>query len=189
MEPFDLLRLLGETLDRLRIPYYVTGSMASGAHGEPRFTNDIDIVLELGMDQVDALIAAFPEADFYCSRAAVVLAVRTKFQFNILHPESGLKADLIASKDDAFSRSVLSRAVRITDPAFSAWFSSPEDIILNKLLFYRDGRSDKHIRDIAGVLKVQAERIDRVYILGWVEHFGLQAEWQLALDRVAIPFP
>ena len=189
MEPLDLLRHLGETLESLRIPYYVTGSMASGAHGDPRITNDIDIVLELRMDQIDGLCAAFPESDFYWSRSAIVLAVRTKFQFNILHPESGLKADMIVSKDDAFSRSVQSRAVRLTDPAFAAWFASPEDIILNKLLFYREGRSDKHIRDIASVLNVQAERIDRAYILEWVERFGLHAEWQLALDRAAAPFP
>jgi hypothetical protein len=189
MEPFDLLRLLSETLERLRIPYYVTGSMASGAHGDPRFTNDIDIVLALDMNQIDELCAAFPESDFYWSRAATVLAVRTKFQFNILHPESGLKADMIVSKDDAFSRSALSRAVRLSDPAFTAWFASPEDIILNKLLFYRAGGSDKHIRDIAGVLKIQAERIDRAYIEGWVERFGLHAEWQLALERSTTPFP
>ena len=56
-------------------------------------------------------------------------------------------------------------------------------------MFYREGRSDKHIRDIAGVLKVQAERIDRAYIFEWVERLGLQAEWQLALDRLATPFP
>ena len=190
MELSRLLRRLVEVLSGLGVRYFVTGSVASISYGEFRLTNDIDIVIDLRMEHVEPFCSAFPDPDFYLSHPAVTSAIRRRFQFNILEPDTGMKVDVMILADTDFARSCLDRAVLAPIPgAVEAWFSSPEDIILNKLLFYREGRSDKHIRDIAGVLKVQAERIDRVYILGWVEHFGLQAEWQLALDRVAIPFP
>ena len=189
MEPPELLRLMAEVLERLQVRYLVAGSMASIAYGEPRFTNDIDIVVELRREHIDPFCEAFGEPDFYCARSAVVHAVATRFQFNVVHTESGIKVDLIVATDSEFDRQRFLRAVRITDPSFTAWFASPEDIILKKLQYYREGRSDKHIRDIAGVLKVQAERIDRAYIAEWVAHFGLDAEWQLALERAATPFP
>jgi hypothetical protein len=75
MEPFDLLRLLVATLDGLGIEYLVTGSMATIAYGEPRLTNDLDVVIALSMERVEAFCAAFPGEDFYLSRDAVRRAV------------------------------------------------------------------------------------------------------------------
>src|SRR5205823_13190099 len=95
MGPSELLRRLAEVLERLPIPYLVTGSMATIAYGEPRFTNDIDVVVALRLDQVDAFCTSFPEPEFYCHREAVVQAVHQRFQFNIIHFESGLKIDVI----------------------------------------------------------------------------------------------
>jgi hypothetical protein len=190
MEISRLLRYLVEVLGRMGVRYYVTGSVASISYGEFRSTNDIDVVVELRIEHVEPFCAAFPEPDYYLSAQAVRDAVRRRFQFNILEPDTGMKVDVMILADSDFGRSCLERAALAPIPgAVEAWLCSPEDIILNKLLFYREGRSDKHIRDIAGVLKIQAERIDRAYILGWVERFGLHAEWQLALDRLATPFP
>ena len=190
MEMSRLLRYLVEALARLGVRYFVTGSVASISYGDFRSTNDIDVVVELRIEHVEPLCAAFPEPDYYVSVQAVRDAIRRRFQFNILEPDTGMKVDVMILADSDFARSCLGRAVLAPIPGgVEAWLSSPEDIILNKLLFFREGRSDKHIRDIAGVLKIQAERIDRAYILGWVEHFGLHAEWQLAIDRSTIPFP
>ena len=86
MEQDDLLRLSVETLDRLGVPYLVVGSYACLAYGESRLTQDIDIVIALPERPVPAFCAAFPPPDFYLSEPAVRDAVRTNFQFNVLHP-------------------------------------------------------------------------------------------------------
>src|SRR5437879_3390762 len=97
MDASELLRYLAAVLERLGIPYFVTGSLATIAYGEPRFTNDIDVVVDLRRDQVEAFCAAFPAPEYYCSREAVLHAVEHRFQFNVLHPGSGLKIDVIIS--------------------------------------------------------------------------------------------
>lgn len=188
MELSDLLRRLAETLERLQIPYLVTGSLATVAYGEPRFTNDIDVVVDLRPEQVDAFCAAFPDPDFYCPQDMVRQSVQQRFPFNILHPESGLKIDVIMATDSEFDRTRLGRAVRVPGgPGFAAWFASPEDAIVKKLQYYQEGGLEKHIGDIVGVLKVRGDRVDRAYITTWAERFGLKKEWQLVLSRLDSP--
>lgn len=156
MELSDLLRHVAETLERLQIPYLVTGSVATIAYGEPRLTNDIDIVVELPPNAVTTFCAAFPEPDYYCPRDLVEQAVKQRFPFNIIHPSSGLKIDVMLASNSEFDRSRLARAVRVQGgPEFAAWFASPEDVIIKKLAYFKEGGSEKHIRDILGVLKIR----------------------------------
>ena len=184
MGPSDLLRRFVAVLERLNLPYLITGSMATIAYGEPRFTNDIDVVVALPADCVDDFCASFPEDEYYCYREAVVQAVRDHFQFNIIHFESGLKFDVIVPDASDFNRSRLARGVRL--PAgndFDAWFASPEDVIIKKLEFFRAGGSEKHIRDIIGVLKMDPGRIDREYMSAWTNRLGLADIWQDVVRR------
>lgn len=102
MTPDELLRHVTGVLEQLHIPYLVTGSTASIFFGEPRFTNDIDVVLELGAVNLSELCSAFPESDFYLSREAATEAFRRRGQFNLIHPRSGLKVDLIVAEGDPF---------------------------------------------------------------------------------------
>jgi hypothetical protein len=184
MEPSELLRRFIEIVDRLGIPYLITGSMATIAYGEPRFTNDIDVVVPLRLDQVDRFCESFPAPEFYCYRESVMQAVRDRFQFNIIHSESGLKIDVIIPDDSDFNRSRLARGVRLPGgPDFEICFASLEDVILKKLEYYRLGGSDKHIRDIAGVLKVQQDRVDYDYIKTWAKKLGLGDTWREVLER------
>jgi hypothetical protein len=179
-EPAELLAHLAASLELLQIGYLVTGSMATIAYGEPRFTNDIDVVVDLHADKIDAFCARFPAPEYYCPRHMVTDAIRKKWQFNIIHPASGLKIDVIIATDSDFDRSRLSRGERIAtaDDTFVS-FASPEDVILKKLVYYREGGSEKHIRDIVGVLKVQGDRIDRTYIAAWADRLGVGDEWGL----------
>jgi hypothetical protein len=133
MEPYDFLILLAKTLGGLQIGYRVTGSIASIAYGEFRFTNDIDVVVDLGRDQVEAFCAAFPAPDFCVSRDAALDA---------------------------------------------------EDVILKKLEYYQEGGSEKHLRDIAGVLKIQGDKIDRQYVAEWAGRLGVAEVWELVVQRV-----
>jgi hypothetical protein len=184
MEQDDLLRHLCISLDRLGIRYLITGSQATIAYGEPRLTNDIDVVVALDASQLDAFAAAFPETDFYLSREAARDAIDERGMFNIIHPASGLKIDVIIPENMLFDRSRFERGRRIQiAPDYSAVFASPEDVILKKLQFYQLGQSDKHVRDIAGVLRISGPLLDREYISRVAAQLGVLKEWQLALDR------
>lgn len=187
MAPSELLGQFVSVLERLNLRYLITGSMATIAYGEPRFTNDVDIVVALPPEHVEAFCASFPEEEFYCYPEAVARAVEERSQFNIIHFESGLKFDVIVPDDGEFDRSRLSRGVRMpAAPGFDAWFASPEDVILKKLEFYREGGSEKHIRDIVGVLKLDPGRIDRAYLGEWVSRLGLDGIWNDVLARAGL---
>jgi hypothetical protein len=178
MDPSELLERLARTLEALRIPYLITGSMATIAYGEPRFTNDIDVVVRLASHQVDELCRAFPAEEFYISREAVADAVAHRAQFNVLHPTSGLKIDVIVADDSEFNQARFSRARSLRIAAGrDVTFASPEDVIIKKLVFNREGGSEKHLRDISGVLKIMGDEIDRAYIERWVQRLGLTREW------------
>lgn len=185
MEPSELLGRVARELERLQVPYLVTGSMATIAYGDPRLTNDIDVVVDLPAHQVEAVCAAFPEPDFYCPREAVAQAVRQRFVFNILHPASGLKVDVFLTDAGEFDRGRMERGVRLPSGAgFDAWFASPEDVIVKKLAYYQEGESEKHIRDIIGVLRLQGEKLDRAYIETWARRLGLSDTWARVLEQL-----
>jgi hypothetical protein len=183
MELSDLLQRVGRTLEELSIPYLVTGSVATIAYGEPRFTNDIDVVVRLHRGQVEPLCAAFPGDEFYVSTDAVYEAVEHKSQFNILYPRTGLKVDVMVADESEFNMARFSRTRRLeTAPAVDICFASPEDVIIKKLQFYLEGGSEKHLRDIAGVIKVVGEDLDHAYIEHWVQVMELDDIWSAVLE-------
>ena len=185
MEPSDLLSYLVRALERLRLPYFVTGSMATVFFGEPRFTHDIDVVVALPAARIAEFCRAFPAPEFYVSQEAVREAVERRTQFNIIHPTSGLKVDVILPPDTPFDRSRFARAVRVQPaPDCDASFSSPEDVILKKMEYYREGGSEKHLRDITGVLRISGDRIDHAYMAEWAARLGLEEIWKAILARV-----
>ena len=102
MGPYELLGNTVLILERLRIPYIVTGSIASMAYGEPRLTNDIDIVADVEEKHISGLLEAFPPNEFYISEDMIRDAIRRKSQFNIIHPASGLKVGIIIKVDSPF---------------------------------------------------------------------------------------
>jgi len=186
MEQLDLLRFIVGALEELGIAYMVVGSYASGAYGEPRFTQDIDVVVELTTEQLDGLLARLPADEFYVSREAAVAAIQSAGQFNVIHPESGVKIDFMIPGSDAWARQELSGRVRLELlSGVEAYAARPEDVIIAKLGYYREGGSEKHLRDIAGMLKVSGASIDRAYVEKWAADFGLTQEWQAVLKRIA----
>lgn len=186
MEPNDLLRAVVGVFERLEAAYLVTGSMATIAYGEPRFTNDIDVVADLKLSHVEPFCAAFPPPDYYLSSDAVLTAVRTRQQFNLIHVTGGLKADIIVVKDTEFDRSRFARRKRLpTGSQGDALFAAPEDVIVKKLEYFGEGGSEKHVRDIIGVLKIQGDRIDRAYLDHWIHQLGLVELWHQIQQRAS----
>jgi hypothetical protein len=183
MEQGELLRRVVDTLERLKLSYLVTGSIATTLYGEPRFTNDIDVVVQLPLDRAEALVQAFPADDFYVDAEQVRLAIARRGEFNIIHPASGLKVDVMIPAMDEFDLSRFARARRVR-PAigFEADFAAPEDVIVKKLKYYDDGGSEKHLRDIGGVLRISSSEVDRDYIATWAQRLGVLEVWKLILD-------
>lgn len=185
MGPFELLQNIVEIFERLQIPYLVTGSVAAMAFGESRLTNDIDIIADIKEEHIPGLLSAFPIQEFYISGEMIRNAIRYKGQFNIIHPESGLKVDVIIKKNTPFDECRFKRIHRIY-PAetYQANFSSPEDVIIKKMEFYKEGGSEKHLRDITGILKISSDIIDINYITQWADRLGLRDIWDAVLRRV-----
>ncbi len=104
----------------------------------------------------------------------------------MIHPASGLKVDVFVAAQSEFDRQRLDRARPLSvfaDRTVS--FATAEDVILKKLQYFREGSSEKHLRDIAGVLRIQGERVDRTRIVHWAERLGLSEIWLLVLNRLA----
>jgi len=166
-------------LDRIETPLVVVGSVASGAHGLARLTNDIDIVVDLPAGRVTELCHALGSA-FYADAALVSRAVAAGRSFNVIHLASAYKFDLFPVGDDAFGRSQLARR-KFTAGSITGLESvefpvaSAEDTILAKLVWFRKGGevSDRQWSDILGVVKVQTDRLDQAYLREWSATLGV----------------
>ncbi len=186
MEQSELLGYLVRCLEKINIPYFVTGAIACIAYGEPRLTNDIDIVADMNDKHIAQLKECFPEGEFYLDPEAIREAVRRRHQFNIIHPASGLKIDVMISKRDAFDKSRFSRIKRMRPlEDTEANFASPEDVIIKKMEYYNEGSSEKHIRDIMGMLKISGEMIDQEYISLWAKRLSLEDIWRAIQERIS----
>ena len=181
----ELLEKITKVFERNQIEYLVTGAIASAAYGEPRLTNDIDIVAAIKEGHISGILKAFPPDEFYVTEDAMKDAIRNQGQFNIIHPSSGLKVDVIMEKGTEFDRSRFSR-IRKIQPAesYQANFASPEDVIIKKMEYYKEGGSEKHLRDITGILKVSADAVDRDYISDWARRLGLAEIWDAIQKRL-----
>lgn len=188
MQLTDLLRHTVNHLDHLGLDYLVTGSVATIAYGEPRFTNDIDIAIDLPIERVTAFCAGYANEEFYLSAEAISEAARTKRHFNVIHPGAGYKIDFILLTDSEFDRSRRARGRAVNAlPERTVSFASPEDVILKKMVFFQEGGSEKHMRDIAGVLRLGKVAIDRSYIYDWAVRLGLTDLWEVVQRRADEP--
>ena len=185
MEQVDLLRMVISTLERLDVPYMVVGSMASSSYGEPRFTQDVDVVIDPTESQAVALCRAFPSDEFYVSEEAARAAVQCRGQFNIIHSSTSNKVDLMIARAEPWGRTEMSRRQRAQIlPGLEGYRARPEDVIIGKMLYYQEGGSEKHLRDITGILKVSGDAVDRQYIERWAAQLGLEEIWQAILVRL-----
>ena len=186
-ESVRVMMLVVECFERLRIPYLIGGSVASAWHGVARSTLDTDIVAEIGLDQVDDVHAAL-KGEFYSSDDMMRDAIRQRSSFNLIHLATMFKVDVFIRKDRPFDQSQFERkAERIVaaDPEQRAFLSTAEDTVLAKLEWYRLGGqvSDRQWRDIVGVLKVQAGRLDLDYLARWAQALDVAELLQRALKE------
>jgi hypothetical protein len=186
-EVVHVLMLVTTALEGLQIPYLVGGSMASALYGVARSTLDADIVVDIRQDQAQELVSALG-GDFYVDGEMIRGAIDNRSSFNLIHLETMFKVDVFIQKDRPFDRMQLKRRIEqvfIAESGQKAFFTSPEDIILAKLEWYRLGNeiSDRQWRDILGVLKVQAGRLDLDYLHKWAAELKVADLLQRALKE------
>ena len=165
-------------LERLGVRHYVTGSLASALHGEPRATNDADVVAVLRPAQFERLKAELGSR-FFLDEDDFLHATASERSFNLIDEVELAKVDVFCVRDEGYQHEALGRAVRLElehdDPLSTVSVASAEDVVISKLRWYRMGGevSDRQWRDIVGVLAVQQGRLDVTYLRTWCENLGL----------------
>ncbi len=154
-------------------------------YSETRITHDVDIVVWLRLGDVHEVVESFTEPDYYLSVEAILKAMEYDGSFNIIYRPINFTIDLIHAPDTEFNRSRFSRVRPWMIEGVPVMLSSPEDIILMKLVYYHEGGSEKHNRDIASMFKVSGDQIDRNYIERWAPILGVQKHWDDMKERLA----
>ncbi|WP_226889641.1 hypothetical protein [Nostoc sp. MG11] len=187
----DSITLAGELhqlFESLNIPYYVSGGVASSIHGEPRSTRDLDLVIEVQLAQIDLLVTTLEAAGYYCPAGAVEDLKRgSERMLNITHTETIANADLYLNEASPFAISQMAhRILPDLDGIPPFWIASPEDMILQKLLWGRGRQSEKQWRDVLGIIKLQEQSLDYAYLTNWAEHLNLVDALSQAFNEVSL---
>lgn len=187
-EPIQITLKVVTAFERLSIPYFIGGSLASAVHGVVRATMDADLIADIQPSQIALLVSAL-EGEFYIDGEMILGAIEHASSFNLLHLETMFKVDVFILKRRPFDLNQMER--RVSQPVGDlsqekAYFSTAEDIILAKLEWFRAGgeTSERQWRDILGVLDLQSERLDFDYLKIWAERLGVQDLLQRAIQIV-----
>lgn len=175
-EPIAVTLAVIAVLDKLGVEYAVGGSLASSMHGIPRSTNDVDLLVALPGRLVDDLVAGL-EGEFYVDRDMIIDAVQRASSFNIIHLRTMFKVDVFVADRSGLINEELARreAAQLGDPPRTVLVCTAEDIILQKLIWFRAGNetSERQWRDLVGVIQVKGELLDMDYLRRWIESLGL----------------
>lgn len=170
MNELDVLQDVAERLNRLGIPYMLTGSMAMNYYAVPRMTRDVDIVISLSPDNIGKFISEL-ESDYMIVEEAVVDAVDSEFMFNAIHNESIVKVDFVCRKRDEYRLLEFERRRIVNPNGVDIFIVSPEDLVLSKLVWMKDSESEMQAKDIENLLpKITEEE----YLSEWAEKLGVK---------------
>jgi hypothetical protein len=163
-----LLLKIGKILTKLKIPYVITGGFAVSVWGKPRYTADIDVVIELLPEKLDKLAEnlLLIDKNIYLSKEAMREALEKKGEFNFIHPQTGLKVDFWIAKDD-FEKLKIKRRVLKKFGKQKIAFITPEDLILSKLMWYKESESSKQLEDIKSIFEIS--KVNLKYIKYWAK--------------------
>lgn len=189
----DILR----TLEAIGAPYMVIGAFAATVYGITRVTYDIDMVVDLDEEHIEALAAAYPPPRYYADPVQMRDSIRMGILFNIIDTSRGEKADLVSLTMTSRYRGAFQRRVRQTvevpgGEPFEVWCARPEDVIVGKLMAWAEGRSRKHETDIyemmvfhyLGADPEQSAAFDEAYVDGQARTLGADvvALWEAIKD-------
>lgn len=180
MSSEEIFRDIIAAFDQANVPHMVVGSFASNLYGVGRATQDIDIVVLATPDEIRIVLSLLPKTKYYFDLDTALQASRRKDMFNILDMESGWKIDVIFVKPSAYHQLAFQRRTSAEIDHVPLFAATAEDTILAKLDWAKMGESLRQIEDVAGILQVRGELLDRAYIEKWVRELGLTAQWDSA---------
>ena len=189
-EPVGATLMVVRALEALGVPYLIGGSMASAVYGVPRSTLDADIIAALRLEHVAPLVQGLG-AGFYVDIDSVREAVVRRASFNVIHLTTMFKVDVFVSRERSFERSEFARRRRTafaTDPERIVYVAAPEDVILAKLEWYREGGevSDRQWTDVLGVLKAQEASLDLGYLTRFAEQLQVRELLEVAFQEAGL---
>ncbi|MCL4270678.1 MAG: hypothetical protein KJZ72_14085 [Anaerolineales bacterium] len=184
LEITAFLKLILDALKASKVEYLIGGAIAEWAWGEPRATQDLDIVINLPIKAIGRFSKELEKRNMLVPADIILdtmMEDRADIPLNAIHMYSGLKADLYLMRDgDELRQSAFQRRLLVDygPPIGEVYVHSPEDLILYKLMYLGLSGQPKHARDIAAILKAKKDQLDYGYIDGWVERLGLISVWQ-----------
>jgi hypothetical protein len=180
-------RAFGGVIDILEatgIEYVIWGGVAAVMYGEPRFTQDMDLVVRLHHNDVNTLARLLEEDGYYVSAEAIKEAMEQHFYFNTIHLETGIKIDFhVAERDPIHTWAFKHRRMKHFDEFRQVAYMPPESVILTKLRAYQDSQSSRHLDDVAGILRVSGPELDLAYITREAARIGVFGIWRELLDQ------
>jgi hypothetical protein len=193
-QPLDItgfLKLILETLEVSGVEYMIGGAIAEWAWGEPRATQDLDIVINLPIKSIGRFSKELEKRKMLVPADIILdtmMEDRADIPLNAIHMYSGLKADLYLMRDgDKLRQSAFERRVKVDygPPVGKVYVHSPEDLILYKLMYLSLSGQPKHARDIAAILRAKKNQLDLRYIEEWVNRLGFGSVWNEMLDSIS----
>jgi len=163
------------TLNEIGVQYMLTGSVASNFYGQPRLTHDVDLAVAITPGQIKFLSSKYSGPRYYLSQDAATEAVKTRTMFNLIDSETGLKADFwILDENDALKSSAFRRRRAAEVLGQKTFIATPEDIILLKLDWHRQGgETTVQFQDALSVYEIQRNDLDMVYLKSMSQSVGL----------------
>lgn len=162
----------------------VTGGLAAIIYGEPRLTNDVDVVLQLSPADAERLAAAFPTARYYVPPLETIRSEAARAShghFNLVDLETALRADVYCLGEDPLGTWAMARRRAVPVGDITVWVAPLEYVIVLKLRYYREAGAERHLRDIATMRRISEELIDQQALDDWIRRLGLASEWRKAL--------
>ena len=176
-----------DALEALQIPYMAVGSFASTFWGRPRMTHDADLVVELPLEKVTEL-ARLLAPHFYAPVFVIEDAVSKRGQFNLIHLDCAFKIDLWLRKDSPYAAAAFERRLLGSVFGREVWVSSPEDVILSKLLWYRAAPVlDRQFQDVLEVYEIQEPHLEHDYLDRWACSLGIADLLERVRQQAALP--
>lgn len=177
----ELFLLFVRPFNRAAIRYIISGSVAAIFYGEPRLTHDVDFIVFLNDGDLLRLMEIFPAGEFYVPPLEVMQTETRREhagRFNLVHRPTGFKADVYPTGRDEMHAWAFRHKCTVEFEGETLLLAPPEYVIVRKLEYFREGQSQKHLRDVQAILSVSGDRLDRAALNDWIQRRGLEAEWR-----------
>lgn len=177
MSVSEVFHRITSALGEAGIAYMLAGSFASAYYGAPRTTQDIDLVIASTAKQLQTFVQLLSKDEYYVDLDTALEARKRESLFNVVDMATGWKIDLIIRKSRPFSEEEFRRRKLVNLQGSPLFVASAEDVVISKLEWAKLAQSQRHIEDVASILRMQWDSLDRPYLERWILELKIEAEW------------